>query len=426
MLEVRVGKFQTGTGLADIPAVFSGSPAFSPKFFLLWTTDSTNVTSTSDYSIAFGAGSSPTSQWAYVTGILDNTDPENCFSGVFNTDVLRVYRGTAPTLVVQLQVKSIDANGFTVTPVIASAADIPVFYMAFGGSDITNVYLDVATQPASTGTFDTTAPGFRGDFLLAIMSHNTAFGVSGAGSPAKFQIGFCDGANAALHSSWGGASQSPSATQTYTRGAAGQLEFLAAQVGAPGAVDTSQEDSFVQWLSNGFRLNVVKASGVQALIPYLVVKGARWKVGSVVVPAAAGNFSNTGAWWQPVGLFMVLGPGTAQNALSTPTMGTRFSLGAAVSATSRGAAGTAGDNASIGNVGYANGNSTTRLWRVTDGTPTLLTDGDFVSFDPDGWTGNVITANANNRFAIYFLAAPSASPTLAGGAALGGGAKIGG
>ena len=321
--------------------------------------------------------------------------------------MLVVQRGNPAVMVVELDIVSFDANGFTVDPIIASAADIAVNYFAVGGSQITAETVSLI-QPAAKRDLESTALTFQPDFLLAVLSHSpTLDSLAGA---YKFNIGFTDGVNAALYGSFAGENEATSATQTYVRAAAAQKDIVAAQV--VGGV--SQRDSFLGFLTKGFNLTVTEYSGTLPYVFFLAIRGGRWRVGPFTAPATTGNFDVTGSdAWTPQGLFAVLGRGTAQSTVDTPdTTGTQFSIGSAISSTSRVSAGAAGNTADAANASYANTSSATRLWSVMDGDgSTLLTDGDFVSFLTGGWRANVVSASATHRFGIYFTVAPNAPLT---------------
>lgn len=131
------------------------------------------------------------------------------------------------------------------------------------------------------------------------------------------------------------------------------------------------------------------------------------KKGSFQAPTATGNVGTTGVGFTPTALILFA---TKQNAAGYAAGGC-IAIGFCVSATKRKTNAIASDD----NVGTPNAGrrSADLAISITDGTPTVLAEADFVSMDGDGFTLNWTTAGASKDYIIHYLALGGASLTNA-------------
>jgi hypothetical protein len=401
-LSVKTGSFSSGTGAIDSTVAVTGV-GFQPKVVLLWTSADTGA-SANDQSMSFGVGISPSSRRAISAYCNQSSDPSVCKSRNNNALALLVVQGSTPTIVGTFDFTSQDADGFTLKVGTQFSASITVFYLALGGTDITNVGLATVSQPATNIDFSDTTLGFKPDFLMIFSTIATSDN-SNTGN-AVMCIGFTDGTNAsltAINSSDGAAT---SATGTYIRAAASQLEIYSN--GSTGTGSPTQRSSFKSFDTNGFTLTSVETTASATLIYALGIKGGRWHAGSYATVTPAGNFSATDMTFTPTGLFVVGPKGSAQSTSDTAAANAKLSLGAA-DGTTQGTAAAAGNNGVAANNNYWNALSTSQLYKNLAGTTGADQEmGTFVSFNSNGWTGNAATTSGIN-FGIYFGFAANAA-----------------
>lgn len=149
---------------------------------------------------------------------------------------------------------------------------------------------------------------------------------------------------------------------------------------------------------DGFTLNFGTANGTAYQFGFIAIGGAGIScyVGDSTEGGTTGNFSITAPNFQPSFLMMLYGKNTIGN--STTLLG---GTGYAVSSTMRAmtfhvvAQTQASPNS-------RNRLRTTKLWEVTtSGNDTIVSDGDFVSFDATGFTLNRLTDDATDRAFCY-------------------------
>lgn len=420
MIDANVGSLTITSAGGTGNKTYAHGLNSTPKVLLLWTTfPGDSGRAANDFSISFGVGISSTKRRCVWCGSQNALDPSQADSRSRDDKCLMIYNGSTPTLICDADLVSFDGTNITLNITTAPVTDTVVFFMALGGDDLTDYELVTFTQPSSTGNFDITTVGFQGDFLLLFSTNATALDTNTA--HASFNIGFCDGTNAALASVLSEDGSASSDTRRYIRTAAAQLEILAQLSNASDVC--VQRNSFVSWLSNGFRLNAVETTATAVQIFALVLKGGKYNVGNFLTQTSTGNFSKTGLPFLPKALFMVGNTATAQQTVDVAAVGARCIMGAATSSSARGCAYTVDTDASTTNITKRQKQSTTRclIEYVATDPPTLDGDADFVSFNSDGFTLNQTDALPSQGIQIFFVVGSFPRPALTGTLATAGG-----
>ncbi len=320
-LSVKSGSFSSGTGAAASTVAVTGV-GFQPKIVFLWTSADTGA-SANDQSMSFGVGISSSDRRAAWAGCTQSVDPSLCKSRVNDSLAVIVLQGATPSVVGTFDFTSQDSDGFTLTVGTQFSASITIFYLALGGSDITNAATIKFTQPTSTGNFSKTGMGFKPDFLLLFGTSASATATTTAN--AMMSIGFTDGTNASLTGIYSGDNGANSATGMYIRAAASQLEMWGL---VNSTTSVEERNSFVSFDSDGFTLNAVETTSRQNIIYAVGIKGARWHAGSYSTVSPTGNFSATDMCFTPTGLFVVGPKASAQSTSDTAATNAKLSFGA--------------------------------------------------------------------------------------------------
>ena len=250
-LEVNAGSFTITSAGGTGNQTYAHGLGSTPKVARFWTTyPGDSARGTNDFSVSYGLAISSTERRAVWCGSQNALDPSQADSRSRDDRCLMIYNGSTPTLICDADFVSFDGTNITLNILKAPTSDTVVFFLVLGGTDLTNYALVTFTQPAATGDFDVTTVGFQGDFLELFSTNATVLNSNTA--HASFNIGFTNGTDAALYSITSEDGSAAADTRSYVRSAAAQLELWARNSEASDAC--IQRDSFVQWLSNGFRL----------------------------------------------------------------------------------------------------------------------------------------------------------------------------
>jgi hypothetical protein len=173
-------------------------------------------------------------------------------------------------------------------------------YIALGGADLTDADLILYTTPTATGNFDITGTTFTPDVVLFLQSIEVALGSGNV----SIVVGW--GAAESSSKRWAHTHQA-SHGQTMTA----QMNFLRSQyttqcvrlVESDTAITLSAD--FVQFLSNGGRVNFTAVDTVGLLGAALFLRGGQYEVGAVSAPTGAPPLNNdVNVGFPPVGLFL--------------------------------------------------------------------------------------------------------------------------
>ena len=373
-----------------------------------------SATSNSE-SYSFGIGISSTERRALWRGSPVSVDPSVAKNRIRDDRVIMAYRWNSGTSVFDLaydaDLVSYDATNITLNIVAAPGADVVVGFYAIGGNDLTDFNLLTLTQPGSLGNWDTTSLSYQPGFLFLFSTNATALNTESAGS--ALNIGFTDGTNAALVSVHQEDAAGTSDSNFYERSAASQLEIWARIDATSTAID--QRNSFVSFLSNGFRLNAVETTSSATLIFALTMKGPQFAVGDLTNPTANGNFSETGLAFQPKGLFTAYATSVTSSQSTSDTTAAQdwLAIGTATSTSARWVWGTQStDNRPSNDLKDHRNSQTSCYARWNPNSTTVQTVGDFFSFNTDGYSLNQTgSTDTTARLITYWVIGDAAVPS---------------
>jgi hypothetical protein len=142
---------------------------FQPKLILFWMTGNTGDGSMANAQLSVGAATSSTNQWCFAGSAQDGSStglaPVRHNSTTAAAGAVAV--GSASVLA-EAQLKSLDADGFTLTWTTADSTARQVTYLALGGISLTNAYAGSYNLPTATGAMAVTGVGFKPSGLLVL------------------------------------------------------------------------------------------------------------------------------------------------------------------------------------------------------------------------------------------------------------------
>jgi len=229
-----------------------------------------------------------------------------------------------------LDLNSITTDGFTLIVDDQGAANVTVFWEAWGGSDISTVTIGDIAEPAATGTQDYTATGFTStddDSQVVMFAgvQSTAAVNTGQINDSGLCIGFATGTAAGENIVLVGNNDEASAaadSDGYAR--AGEcLAQITVAGGNPSATATLSAFG-----TDLFTLNWTARATTSRRNIYMAIKGGSWKAGGATIDANTLNATSavTGLAFKPVGLSL-MSRFAAEDAAGTATVQDRVALG---------------------------------------------------------------------------------------------------
>ena len=366
---------------------------FQPKLVLFWA--DTGAASASVHrtgGVVFGAATGSTSRWASATQntwgfSMPSTFASKSFSSsLCFLDIL--YSGSTTA---SADFVSMDANGFTIN--VTKGASVRVYWMAFGGSDVS---ASVGTWSSGTGTGSKsiTGVGFRPNFIWLDNTNsggNLAFAVGAANNGNQT---FSKGSDITFNGS-------SSTAHSY------QVNNTAVSVTSGGSLVTSA--TLTSFDSNGVTLNFT-SNASSSNYGYIAMSGLQTYIGTITQKTSTGTQAYTGFGFRPSA---VLTTNSASVSSASIITNYRMSIG--------GSTGSSNNYCSAG--GETNNVSTslgaglsTEVGMVcavnpAGGNPATLVIAKVTSFDSNGMTLNYTTANATAAEVEVVAFAPSSTPT---------------
>lgn len=382
-LQTIVGSF-TGSGSTGNQAVTG--LGFQPKAIIFFnnkaTTDGDSAIST-DGPFNFGMAVSTSSRYAQAEDGGTVGDSNN---NIATATIIEA--NNAQTITGQADFVSFDAGGFTVSWATGKTSTHVFQYLAFGGSDLTNVGIKTLSTPAATGNVAYTGVGFKPDAIILVGS--------GIGTPptsagqAQLGLGF-------------GVSSTQRGYISFGDGATAARKEMTTKVFGVVAdqATTLEEADLVSLDSDGFTLNwTTRVTG--DFVAVLCLKGGQYFVGSDTQKTTTGTKATTGVGFQPTAILL----GSA-NAVASSSIGAnlRLSMGAGSATTARGSQWL--DNTSTT---YNSNMDRAHILQMKTGGVSVTTQAtaDLSSLDAGGFTLNWSVADATAREFI-FLAMGSAT-----------------
>ena len=395
-LSSKVGTFTppSGTGSYAVTGV-----GFQPKVLLLFfnknqgTDNGGPLNQVVGQSIGFAAGSGSTQQVCAAWNVRGD--------GSYTTSV-RWQEGLcasgsssgANVIYVEASLTSFDADGFTLNFATASVS-FTAWYLALGGSDLTNAALTSLDTPTSLGTQSVTGVGFEPDAVLFLSSAFSSTATSGyqsnGGAPQLGVVG-SPTADYAL-SNWG--STFAGTTNTYGRDdrAVVLVKDFSSAVWGDAVLDSFD--------ASGFTIDWQTVSTEVTRLWALCLQGTNITVGTTAQRTSTGTTAVTGLGYQPTALFMFSNGQVASS--SNSNAAGMINVGGAAGATNRQAAtyGRAHNGSSTPGTTQTLSTSKVALHHTpATSSPTgstLTADADLDSFDSDGFTLDWTTVDATAR-----------------------------
>ena len=337
-LSVKVSSFNTTTGAAG-GTVSITDAGFQPSAVIFWCTKSTITGSTDEVvgsHLSTGIGFAVSSTARAAVGMQSEDASASSDTDRFhdNTQCVSV-RTITGAVDGSLDFSAFTANGFDLTIDDAFTASYHIHYIAFGGTDLTNVYTNSFPFPITTGNFDVTDPGFQPDVVFFVFPNDAT------APPARV-------VNAAVSFGWAVSSTQQAlvgmcSVHNITEGDTANYglssECIAGMPTSANPAAPSSEATFVSFLSNGFRINVTDALTTASNCYYLCLKGGQWAAGeSLTQTDTTTDIVVSGLAFQPVG-GMVISHANVESTPNTVQTHNRASIGGFDSATSRGCQG---------------------------------------------------------------------------------------
>lgn len=407
-LSAKVGAFNTTTDVATSTVEVTGL-GFEPKAIIFWWTKSTS-TGTDEVaggSISTGMGLATSSTSRRVVAMQSEDASAAADTDRFHSDAACVHILTISGATDgDLDVVSFDADGFTLVVDDQFTASYRVHYIAWGGSDITDVATGAATAPAGTGNSDVTGPGFQPDMVIIMASRQT--GAPPAQSTnAAISFGFAAGGGQGVLGLGSVHNQTTMDTGSYC--------YSGNVIGVPSAtspIDVSRRASFVEFISTGFTLNWLETNSGD-YVHWLAIKGGEWLVGSLLTQTdTTTDIAESGFGFQPSGA-LLLSHCNSESSSDTIQDHNRASIGAFSSTTDRGAQGHLDqDNVGDSVCTLAVEHDAVYVNIATDETVQGLMD--IKSVDSDGFTCIMDDADPAQAFVTYLAFGSTPAAATAG------------
>lgn len=276
-ISTKVETFNIGTGAATTTVARTGY-GFTPIFLIFMYCGRTETTDTAggNNSIrGMGWVTSTSSRRVVASQSEDAVGTSNCDTTIRNdTCIAAIDTAGASDGLADLQ--SLDAGGFTLVIDEQFTVDLAITVLAVGGSDITNVAIVDANEPATATTQAITGVGAQPDALLG-MSVPAINAPNSIAVDARFTIGISDGTNDAT---FGVASDNGQGTSDTAHYALDGEFFGAINAGLSAVNSRASVQSFD---ADGMTMNWAAVQGSQFRnYHYLAITGAKFAVGSAV------------------------------------------------------------------------------------------------------------------------------------------------
>lgn len=296
-LGVKKGTFALNTSTGN-QTVDTGVGVTLKALLLFGTKQTADAFAASNYSFQGWAVSS-TQRAVLAWGADDNIASPDVGVGYSNALILR-YFSDATTPTVEAEADFVDfttggAGRFTINVTDAPAAGDQIHYVAFYGTDLTNVAVkEFTAKITSTGTKAETGVGFQGKAMLLMGLARTATG-NAAGLNCWMGAAVSTTQRGSIY--WGARDGHTSSEEHYRNA----TKCVSIPVANGNAIDALAD--FVSWDSDGFTLDWTDFAASAWLCSALVFKGGQFEVDTILAPAATGNQDITTAF-DPTGVFL--------------------------------------------------------------------------------------------------------------------------
>lgn len=318
-MAVKVGEIEYTNTDGEVSYTGVG---FQPKSLVLWsfyTTSHASITDNARLAIGFGADNGTITQ-SSVSAFSGDAAATGTAYRRTSTAIISVITLTSGTRF-QASLVSMDADGFTLnwTDTTEPGSGYKIFYMALGGSDVTEASVVNWTVPEETGNQAVTGAGFQPTAVLHLMANTPSNPESATG--AKLCIGaMTASAQWAAHYHTRNGTLS-SNTQRYANTDRCVVSITDAQ-----AVDISA--AYISMDADGFTVNFGTVTGTAEQVISLCLDMPNAALGSFTKSAdPAASQSVSGLGFAPASVLLV-----TDNHGTGATGGSNMSIGAASAA----------------------------------------------------------------------------------------------
>src|SRR3989304_5741609 len=388
-LAYRTGTFAAATSPGD-QVVDTGS-GVDMKLLILYATLQAGTGFAAGESGFVSFSQSSTARICSAWASDDNVATNNAACS-FQAETVRMFSNGTPTVDAVANFVSFgtgaNAGKFTINWSDAPASAWTIHYICLGGTDLTDVVITQHAASLATGNIDYTTVGVQGDCVMFLGIANTALSSSLTGVRGV-ALGAATSSSARA-SFWGGGRDARTAA-AYSKHVQSGAHCLVFSVANGNAHDADAD--FVQFLSNGFRLNWTNLAAGAYLFYSIVLKGGSYDVSLFNSPTATGN-QLIPSGHLPAGVFF-LGTGKTTADL---TLGSErhMCFGGMGNPTLAGSSVWSSEDDVI-NTDANKYNSVTNCITVATNPSTLAAQASPVSLDANGYTINWGTAPATAR-----------------------------
>lgn len=398
------GSFATGTGAAASTVVITGV-GFQPKailFFWSGRSESVDTIGRASHYRGFGVACTTTDRRAIAGNSDDAAAASNANAAHDNAAcILSVSGAATPLIDGQMDLQSMDADGFTLVVDDQMPRSLRVHYLALGGDSMVSVISGQFQEAAATGNQDTTGLGFQPDGIIFFSTQASAAPPSAA-SGGFFTLGAATGAaNQAVRASRSRDAQATMSASSY----AVNDECFASLANSTLAVQSRAQ--FVSFLADGFRINWVERVATQ-YVHYIAFKGGNYLVSDLLTQTDTVTDIVEGSFGFQPSAALFLSNGLTESTVDTVQSDDRLSIGAFSSLTNRGA------QATLDETAIADSEITTAIEFdavyaniKTDSTIDGLMD--IKSIDSGGFTMIMDDADPAQAFVWYMAFGPAAA-----------------
>ena len=395
-LSIKTGTFAKSTGAQPVSQAVTGV-GFTPKALILYATPQTvfdTLGAGSYFCMGVSTRRSAATQQRSVMFLSDQAATTNNWQDMRSAALTLSDTGNG-TIRAQCDLTTFDADGFTLNWTVNNATAYNVHYVAIGGTDITDAFVDDFLTGTATGNVSETGVGFQGTAVIFLgIASAAALPVANATDPG---VSFGIATSATQRGCWAVGSRD-ARTEVGTRGNTQRIDRCIRNLTRT-TLDTSCD--FVSFDADGFTVTNVAADvavPVSHRIGYLVLKGGSWIADNFAAVASATpqTQAETGVGFTPVGV-LFSGWGAAANTAVVTSADQKF-IGAMTAEAS---------NSVISTKMTALNNEDSESSNVNCIIHQTLDKADFQAFGADGFTVNwTVTAAAAEQ--ILYLAGGSA------------------
>ena len=394
------------TGLATASTVTATTTVVTLAQYqcaILWTTGQTATGADSAANAMWSIGfSDSTNHRTIAWASDDNVGTTNVGRTLRTNAALEILSNGTPTSVITVTDVNFSALSFDIVFSGTPASAYLIGYMLIGGSDVTDCLVGTQTLTTSTGAQSVTGLSFQPTFGMFLNSEQTA---AGTGTQVMAGLGFAASSTKEFAMCWG---IDDGQTMTANIDAVSYTNQAASMCGITAGAETIDFlADFTSFNSDGYTVNVSNAATAAWLVPYLLVKGGQWDVGTTTQPAS-GARTITGMSFQPKGL-AIAGTGPTADATVTTTFTSMF--GAAISTSTEAATGGYMTDAVL-NTAAARLTENSKIVYLANSAATVSSD--FTSLNSDGWTITASATGSSPQLGWFAMGDNAAAPTSTG------------